>query len=155
MKRTNSISKKNFYLAEALAEEVDMKLEEHLKRSVYDSYERILKYIGDNDYGEMDVKVINRIFKSIFKDKFKLCQDELEDENTYNLKIIEGYDISVEVNLEEDLEKEVFNISILSTYEEKNIEEKIRYKYKVKFPEYDDFDHNKNLIKRPRWVNYK
>ena len=155
MKLTNSISKKNFYIAEALAEEADMKLEEYLKRSIYDSYERVLKYIGDNDYGDMDVKVINRIFKSIFRDKFKVCKAELEDINNYNLKVIEGYDILVEVILEEDIDKEVFNITIISTCDEKQNIERIIKKYQVKFPEYDDFDHNKNLIKEIRWVNDK
>ena len=38
---------------------------------------------------------------------------------------------------------------------DETITEKIETKYTIKLPEYSDFEHNKNLIDKTSWVNYK
>ncbi len=156
VKNVNSVCKKNFYVAEALSEEADIKLHEYLKKTVNSSYELVLKYVIQNDEEhDMDIETINRKFKSIFKQQIKMLKDKIENENDYNLKIVDKYNISVDITLEQCLSTHNFNISIFSVFKDEMITEKIRTKYIIKLPEYSDFEHNRNLIDKIDWVNYK
>lgn len=156
MKKINSICKKNFYIAEALNEEAEIKLHESIKKYLDNSYEIILKYIIENDHNyDMSIEKIEKKFKVIFTNNIKNIRSEIEDIDNYNLRIIEKYNIDVKVVLEENLVSNDFEISITSTYKDRNIVERIRSKYKVKLPEYRDFEHNKDLIEKNHWKNYK
>lgn len=156
MSKVESLSKKNFHIAEAISEEAELKLDEYIKRYLYNSYEKTSEYIKENE--GKSIKEKNEIFKEIFKDQILTLKKNLENTTDYNLKTLEKYDISVEVILE-DLQKqkdiEEFDISIISLFEEQHIPEMIKIKYKIKLPKYNDFKQNLNLIEKEQWSNYK
>lgn len=156
MSKVESLSKKNFHIAEAISEEAELKLDEYIKRYLYNSYEKTSEYIKENE--GKSIKEKNEIFKEIFKDQILTLKKNLENTTDYNLKTLEKYDISVDVILE-DLQKqkdiEEFDISIISLFEEQHIPEMIKIKYKIKLPKYNDFKQNLNLIEKEQWSNYK
>lgn len=156
MNTISSVCKKNFYIAEALNEEAEIKLYENIKIYLDNSYEIILKYIIENNYNQdMSIEKIEKKFKVIFINNLNNIKNEIEDKDKYNLKIIEKYNIDVKVAFEENMKTNDYEISITSIYKDRNIIERIRTKYKVKLPEYSDFEHNKNLIEKIHWKNYK
>ncbi len=156
MKNVNSISKKNFYIAEALSEEADMKLHEYLKKSLDISYEKLLNYISESDeINGTDIVLINEKFQEFYKEQVYLMKRELEITDNYNLKIIEKYEFLIKVNIEDNLETDGFNMHILAIFEDENIVEKIQTQYTIDLPKYNDHDHNRSLLKRAGWVNFK
>lgn len=158
MRKVESVAKKNFHIAEAISQEAEIKLDEYVKEYVENSYQELAEYIEKNEAKTIDIEKRDEIFKDIFKKQAITLDSKIEDIEDYNLKIIEGYDLSVKVNLE-DLEKqkniEEFDISIISSFEDRDIQESIRVKYKIKLPRYKSLEYNKNLIEQIEWSNYK
>ena len=156
MKNVNSISQKNFYIAEALSQEVEIKLDESLDESLEICYEHLSNYIEENDYDQiLDEILINKKFQELYKEQVHIVKKKIENSSDYNLEIIEKYDVSIEVKLEENLEIQGFNMYVFSIFEDKNITEKIQTEYTIEFPKYNDSTHNKNLLKKIGWVNSK
>ena len=155
MKNINSISKKNFYVAEALSQEAEVKLDEHLDKILEDSYREIEVYLEDNESSKLDINLIDKLLQKLFNEQIHIIKVKLEDVSGYNLKIIENYNFLVDVDIEESLEVEGFNISIVSIFEDENITEKIQTNYTIEFPRYEDSTQNKNLLKKVGWVNSK
>lgn len=156
MKNVNSISQKNFYIAEALSQEVDVKLDELLDKSLEICYKQLSNYIEENNYDQaLDEVLINKKFQELYKEQVHIVKNKIENSSDYNLKIIEKHDISVEAKLEENLEIQGFNIYVVSIFENRNIIEKIRTEYTIESPKYNDSIHNKDLLKKIGWVNSK
>ena len=155
MKNINSISKKNFYVAEALSQETEIKLDEYLDQILEDSYREIEAYLEDNESSKLDINLIDKQLQKLFNEQIHIIKIKLENVNGYNLKLIENYDFLVSVSIEESLEIEGFNISITSIFEDKNITEKIQTNYTIEFPRYEDSTQHKNLLKKVGWVNSK
>lgn len=158
MRQVESVSKKNFHIAESISQEAEMKLDEYVKKYLDNSYQEVLEYIEKNEDKTIDIEKENEIFNNIFKEQILTLDNKMEDTNNYNLKIVEGYEISVKINIQ-DLEKKEnidgYNIVIFSSFEDKDIQESIRIKYKIKSPRYKNFEYNKDLIEQMEWSNYK
>lgn len=160
MRKVESVAKKNFHIAEAISQESEMKVDEYIKEYLDNSYEEIAVYIEKNEakYKVVEVEEKNAIFKDEFKDQIITLKSNIEDVESYNLKIIEKYDIAVTLILEDlDIQEDIegFDMSIISLFKEQNIEEKVKIKYRIDLPEYNDFKQNKKLIKKMQWLNYK
>lgn len=159
MRKVETLVKKNFHIAEAISQEAEMKVDESIKEYLYNSYEEVLVYIEENeDKDEIIEEEKDEIFKDAFKNQIITLKNNIENVERYNLKIIEKYDISAslvleELNIEEDIEG--FDMSIISLFKEKNIEERVKIKYRIDLPEYNDFKQNQDLVKKIQWVNYK
>lgn len=158
MRKVESVAKENFHIAEAISQEAEIKLDEYVKEYVENSYQELAEYIEKNEDKIIDIEERDEIFKDIFKKQVITLASKMEDTEAYNLKIIEGYDILVKVNLE-DLEKQKnideFDISVISSFEDRDIQETIRVIYKMKLPRYKKFEYNKSLIEQIEWSNYK
>lgn len=155
MKIVNSRSKKNFYVAEALSQEVDMKLHEYLEESLDITYKKLLKDIEYEENSDIDIDLINKKFQQLYEEQVYETVKKLGNANNYNLKIIEQCNVSIDVKIEENLEINGFNMYVISTFKEQNILEKIQTDYIIHLPNYKDTKHNKQLIKKVGWVNSK
>lgn len=160
MKQINSQGKKNFYVVEALVEESDMKLYNYVERanyhsyfSTYDDINKVCEY--DKTKFELTYYEKNQIFKDVYKSEIKKMKTKLENIDEYSIKTVEGYKVTLEAELEECMEEEKFIISMISTYKDKNIIEKIKTQYNIIIPEYKDYGGNIQLVSRVKWMNYK
>lgn len=166
MRKTESVVKKNFHISEAISQEAEMKLDEYIKEYLYESRKEVEEYIEKNEDSDMDIEQrMNKeekteMFKNIFKEKLKTLKKDIEDTNSYNLKIIEKHEISVEVvseYLEKQEDVEEFDMSIISLFEDQNILEKVKIKYKISMSElkHHSFKADKNVIEKIQWSNYR
>lgn len=160
MRKVESVSKKNFHIAEALSQEAEMKLDELIKEYLYDSRREVTEYIEEDEDSDMDIEEKNEMFKDIFKDKLRMLKVNIENTNAYNLRIIEKHDISIEVEseyLEKQEDVDQFGMSIISLFEDRDIAEKIKIEYEIIISalDYEDFKEDENVIEKIQWLNYK
>ena len=170
MRKAESVVKKNFHLAEAISQEAEMKLDEYIKDYLDNSYEKLVEYIEKNEDKDIKKEQMKKIFNDSFNKQIINLKKQIEDVNNYNLKAIEKYDISVEARLEDlDIQEDIkgYDLYISSSFEEDNIEEKIKIEYRVRLPEYPKetdshkysefikYKENQNLIKKVNWLNYR
>lgn len=160
MKKLNSQGKKNFYIVESLTEESEMKLYCYVEQALHDAYFAVSKNQDIKDRGNeitsiLTYQKINKGFKDTYIEEIKKLKVKLEDTSKYNIKAVDGYKVMLDVVLEEFTQEDVFNLSIISTFKDKKIIEKIEVKYKVTIPEYTNYENNEQLIYKVDWKNYK
>ena len=170
MRKAESVVKKNFHLAEAISQEAEMKLDEYIKDYLDNSYEKLVEYIEKNEDKDIKKEQMKKIFNDSFNKQIINLKKQIEDVNNYNLKAIEKYDISVEARLEDlDIQEDIkgYDLYISSSFEEDNIEEKIKIEYRIRLPEYPNetdshkysefikYKENQNLIRKVNWLNYR
>lgn len=160
MKKLNSQGKKNFYIVEALVEESDMKLYNYVLKandysyySTYDDLNKISNY--DKTKFELTYEEKNQIFRDVYRNEIKKLEKKLGNINEYSIKIVDGYKVTLEAELEECIEEDIFIISMISTYKDEKIMEKIKTQHNIIVPEYKDYGSNKQLVSRVNWMNYK
>lgn len=164
MKRLNSISKRNFHIAEAGAEEAELILYEYIQEAIIYSYYEIYKYEEmiklkgnsleiENFYTEKR----NNMFKEIYKRYANNIIVKLNDISEYNLNTQDGYNFLIESSIS-DIEHEdgiKFILTIKSSYEGMGVMERIISEYLISIPTYGENHKSKDLIEKIGWKNFK
>lgn len=156
MKRINSSSKKNFYIAEAVLEEVDTLIYEHIEEAIDFSYENLI------ELENLD----NTQFKVLYKSYMNSLEGKLEDLNSYKLKTDDNLEFSVEVgslyeenlfnNSEEQTREENiegFLLTVLAICDKEGIRECIEVEYQIETAKYMSYENTKSLVTKKSWVN--